>query len=129
MKKFENFTKALENLKAVYQYQEPYDNVVLTGLVALFEICFEQSWKAMKEALENHGFSEGRTGSPKLVIKTAYQAGMIDDEHLWISALQSRNNVAHAYNEAIALDIVTQTREKYVVMFEHLADTVKADWI
>lgn len=129
MKKFENFTKALENLKAVYKYQEPYDNVVLTGLVALYEICFEQSWKAMKEILEHHGFSEGKTGSPKLVIKTAYLAGMIDDEPLWISALHSRNNVAHAYNEAIALDIVAQTRENYVSMFDRLADTIKTDWL
>ena len=48
MKKFDNFCLALENLNDVYNYDEPYENVVLTGLVALYEICFEQSWKAMK---------------------------------------------------------------------------------
>lgn len=35
----------LENMKEIYNYTEPYDNVVLTGLVGLYEICFEQSWK------------------------------------------------------------------------------------
>ena len=52
MKKYENFCRALNNLKDIYDYQEPYGNVELTGLVGLFEVCFEQSWKAMKELLE-----------------------------------------------------------------------------
>ena len=41
MKKVENFNKALQNLKEIYSYEEPYDSVVITGLVGLFEICFE----------------------------------------------------------------------------------------
>ena len=49
MKKVDNFCAALANLKDIYEYEAPYSNVVLTGLVALYEICFEQSWKAMKE--------------------------------------------------------------------------------
>lgn len=40
-------------------------------------------------------------------------AGMIQNEKLWIEALKTRNNVAHAYNHDIALDIVRQTKEKY----------------
>ena len=65
MKKFDNFCLALENLNDVYNYDEPYGNVVLTGLVALYEICFEQSWKAIKEILEYNGVPESQTGSPK----------------------------------------------------------------
>ena len=38
-----------EVIQEIYNYMEPYDNVVLTGLVGLYEICFEQSWKMMKE--------------------------------------------------------------------------------
>ena len=49
MKKYENFCASLRNMKEIYNYMEPYDNVVLTGLVGLYEICFEQSWKMMKE--------------------------------------------------------------------------------
>lgn len=52
MKKYENFCAAFSNMKEIYHYTEPYDNVVLTGLVGLYEICFEQSWKMMKEILE-----------------------------------------------------------------------------
>ena len=35
MKKMENFERTLKNLKDIYDYEEPYENVVLTGLVAL----------------------------------------------------------------------------------------------
>lgn len=51
MKKYENFCASLENMKDIYNYEEPYDNVVLTDLVGLYEITFEQSWKMMKEIM------------------------------------------------------------------------------
>ena len=113
MKKYENFCAALQKLKDIYYYEEPYDNVVLTGLTGLYELCFEQAWKAVKELLESNGFPEVKTGSPRHILKAAYQAGMIQNEKLWIEALKTRNNVAHAYNHDIALDIVRRTKEKY----------------
>lgn len=129
MKKVDNFCLALENLKDLYNYDEPYENVILTGLVALYEICFEQSWKAMKEILELNGYQESATGSPRQVLKTAYRAGLIQDENLWLGALMSRNNVAHAYNKDIALDIVKAAKEKYYAMFESLRAEMVKNWI
>lgn len=129
MKKFDNFCLALENLKDIYEYEEPYSNVVLTGLTALYEICFEQSWKAMKEILEVNGFDESATGSPRKVLKTAYKAGMIKDETMWLDALVSRNNVAHAYNKDVALEIVEDTRTKYYRMFRELEEEVRGKWM
>ena len=129
MKKYENFVASFENLKDIYDYSEPYGNVELTGLVGVFEVCFEQSWKAMKEILEANGFSEGRTGSPKQILKTAYSAGMIEDEEMWLDALVSRNNVAHAYNKDIALEIVRNTKDRYFKLFETLVVNLKEDWL
>ncbi|MBS6395525.1 MAG: HI0074 family nucleotidyltransferase substrate-binding subunit [Clostridiales bacterium] len=129
MKKFENFCAALANLEDIYKYEEPYENVVLTGLVALYEICFEQSWKAMKEVLQSQGFPEGQTGSPRQILKTAYQAGMLRDEKLWLDALVSRNNVTHAYNQAVALDIVKLTKTRYYHMFHDLKKEMERNWL
>lgn len=129
MKKYENFKAALRNLEDIYSYQEPYGNVVITGMVGLYEICFEQAWKAMKEILGNHGYDESTTGSPRTILKTAYKAGMIDNEELWLDALVSRNNVAHAYNEAIAMDIINQTKDRYYDMFIKLLQTMEQHWI
>lgn len=129
MKKFDNFCSALSNLKDIYLYEEPYDNVVLTGLVGLYEICFEQSWKMMKEVLGQHGYQEGATGSPKLILKTAYKAGMIKNEELWLKGLQARNNVAHAYNQKIALGIVVQAKECFYGMFCELKEEIETVWL
>ena len=126
MKKYENFCKALENLQDIYQYDEPYNNVILSGLVALYEICFEQAWKAMKEVMVSEGVREAETGSPKMIIKSAYEFGIITDEDAWLAALVSRNNVAHSYNQAIALDIVRETKERYVGLFLELKKVLEA---
>ena len=129
MKKYEIFCDALSNMKEIYNYEEPFDNVVLTGLVGLFEICFEQSWKMMKEILVSHGYAEGAAGSPRFIIKTAYQAGMIKEEELWLNALQERNNVTHSYDRRIALSIVDQAKTDFYEMFCRLKAEVENNWL
>lgn len=129
MKKYENFCASLKNMKEIYDYEEPYNTVVLTGLVGLYEICFEQSWKMMKEILEAHGYEESATGSPKIILKTAYKAGMIKDEEAWLRALQERNNVTHSYNQKIALGIVRQAKSIFYDLFVQLKEEVDKNWL
>lgn len=129
MKKYENFCASLKNMKEIYDYDEPYNTVILTGLVGLYEICFEQSWKMMKEILEIHGYEEGATGSPKIVLRTAYSAGMIKDEEKWLRALQERNNVTHSYNEIIALGIVRQAKAEFYELFVQLKEEIEKNWM
>ena len=105
MKKYENFCVSLENMKDIYNYEEPYDK------------------------LEIHGFAEGATSSPKMILRTAYKAGMIKDEELWLSALQERNNVTHSYNRKIAMGIITQTKQKFYKMFCELKEEIDRNWI
>ena len=101
----------------------------MTGLVGLYEICFEQAWKMMKELLEDSGYAESATGSPRQILKTAYKANMIRNETMWLQALQARNNVSHSYNELIALSIVRQTKASYYDMFCRLKDEVETNWL
>lgn len=129
MKKYENFCASLKNMKEIYDYDEPYNTVVLTGLVGLYEICFEQSWKMMKEILEIHGYEEGATGSPKIILRTAYRAGMIKNEDAWLRALQERNNVTHSYNEKIAFEIVRQAKAIFYDLFVQLKDEIDKNWL
>ena len=129
MKKYENFCASLKNMKEMYDYEEPYSTVVLTGLVGLYKICFEQSWKMMKEILEIHGYEEGATGSPKIILRTAYKAGMIKDEENWLRALQERNNATHSYNEKIALGIVRQAKSTFYDLFVQLKMEIDENWL
>lgn len=128
MKKFENFCRALTNLKEIETKSPPYDTITTAGMVALFEICFEQSWKAIKEILERHGVGEKKIGSPKMIIKQAFAAGMIDDEELWLEMLTARNDVAHSYNEKVALEIIDATQKKFIALFEALRTEIETNW-
>ncbi|MCI9476391.1 HI0074 family nucleotidyltransferase substrate-binding subunit [Anaerovoracaceae bacterium 41-7] len=128
MKKYENFCKALENLQDVFLYEPPYNSLVVVGSIKLYEICFELAWKAMKEILTNQGFEDCRSGSPKQVVKVAYKAGLVTDEEVWLSALSAKNNVSHAYNEAVALDIIDKTKNVYCSMFRDLKEQMQK-WI
>ena len=128
MKKLENLKKSLESLSKIYDYHEPYGEVELAGIVALFEISFELSWKAMKEALEDHGFGAAQTGSPKSILKTAYQAHMIDNEDTWLTALATRNEISHSYNQEIALSIVQAIKGTYYKMLTDLASKLQNEW-
>lgn len=129
MKQYENFCISLSNLKEIYDYQEPYSIVIITGIVMLYKSCFEQSWKMMKAILEFHGYKGSATGSPKTILKTAYKAGMIKNEELWLQALQERNNVTHSYNQKIVFEIVTQTKDKFYDMFCELKEEIEKNWL
>lgn len=98
MRKYENFCRALSNLKEGAAAQEPYTILEQTGLAALFTICFEQSWKLMKEIFEYHGRSDERVGSPRATIKLAYQCGMIENCGSWLELLEARNILFHTHN-------------------------------
>lgn len=129
MKKYDNFKKALKNLELCENYAPPYDVVIMTGLVNLFSICFEQSWKTMKEILEKQGFSQGKTGSPKMIIKLAYSAHMIQDEAGWLELLNDRNEIAHSYNEKIAFSIIDKVKERHLHLFQKLDHEIRENWL
>jgi len=128
MKKLENFVKALSNLYVVQEVEPPYTVMNTAGSVALFEICFEQAWKAMKEILQQHGYKESKVWSPKQIIKLAFSAGMIDDQEEWLAMLESRNDVAHSYNEKIAVKIIEAVKANYISLFEKLKNEILENW-
>ena len=129
MKKYDNFCKALANLKVGSQLSEPYTVVEQTGIVGLFEICFEQAWKLMKELLEEHGRFEERIGSPKAIIKIAYQCGMINDCEGWLELLESRNILAHIYSDEQALYVIRKLKTDYIALFETLKNEIDSRWL
>lgn len=129
MNQYEFFYTCLANMREIFDYTPPYNQVVLAGIVGVFRLCFDQAWKMMQAILTAQGFAEAQTGSPKQILKLAYSAGMITDEALWLEALQARNNVAHSYNELIALEIVRGAKERYYDMFCTLKAEIEKNWL
>ena len=129
MKKYENFCRALENLHEGLKLDEPYSIVEQTGIVGLFEICFEQAWKTMKALLEEDGRFGQKTGSPRRILKTAYQCGMLDNEEGWLELLEARNLLAHTYSDEQSLTVIRQMKTDYVLLFDALKKEIEAHWL
>jgi len=54
---------------------------------------------------------------------------MIHDQERWLAALNARNNVAHAYNHAVARDIADQTKGVFYDMFCELKREIDQNWM
>lgn len=129
MKKYDNFCRALANLREGAALEEPYTVVEQTGIVGLFEICFEQAWKTMKEVLEAHGRFEGKIGSPRAIIKLAYQCGMIQHSDGWLELLDARNLLAHTYSQEQALSVIRKVKLEYLALLEGLKTELERNWL
>jgi nucleotidyltransferase substrate binding protein (TIGR01987 family) len=94
MREYDIFCKTLSNLRECKNLSEPYSVIVQAGIIKLFDMCFEYCVKAVKEVLEHNGIYEKKTGSPKIIIKIAYNARMINNEEKWLKLLNTRNILA-----------------------------------
>lgn len=129
--KYDNFCKALSNLHEGLSLDEPYNIVEQTGIVRLFEICFELSWKMMGALLESHGKAESRMGSSRVVINVACRRGMIakQEEVVWLEMAKARNSLAHTYSNEKALAVIRSTKSTYIHAFDRLKESVERGWI
>lgn len=99
---FSNFERALARFEEALTV--PKDVLLaIDGSIQRFEFTFEASWKAMRNLLFSQEGVE--VNLPREILKKAYLAGWIDDEKLWLSMLNHRNETSHIYNEEKAEEI------------------------
>ena len=89
--RFINFEKSYKSLSK-YIDKAIETELERAGIIQLFGISFELSWKLMKDYLESE---ELIVKSPRQAIKQAYQIELIDEGHIWIDALADSNLTVH----------------------------------
>lgn len=116
-----------EQLKRLYDtlngYIDQYDlsESMISGATADFDRLFELAWKTAKEYLQkDRMIVAAQTGSPKDIIKLAYQEGIINDEKLWLDILEDRNNDSHHYRRADAILYVSKIQTSYMTAIKKL---------
>lgn len=123
-KRFESYERSLASLTEAKE-RDMSDSFVLSGTSAKFSITFDLAWKVMKDILVQHYAMLGFvTGSPREVLKTAFQAGMITDDK-WMEMLKVRNMLAHDYDGEIVKEYCTKIVEQYIELFEAFQKSVK----
>lgn len=116
--RFENFEKAYFSLK------ENADHPIETeleraGLIQLFEMTLELSWKVLKDYLEAEGYT---VKGPRDTLKQAFQSGLIEQGHIWMDALSDRNLTTHTYDEALAEQLIQNIKGKYYPAIQQMYD-------
>ena len=94
--RIENFNRAFEILNnAVKAYNQEKENILMhLALVQAYEVCFELSWKVLKDYLAENGIL---VYMPKEVIKEAFNKNVIENGQIWIDMLDARNATSHEY--------------------------------
>ena len=128
MKKFENFCKAVANLKEGAEI-ENMSMVEEAGLIKLFEICFEQTWKVLKAVLEMQGLNPTGVASPKKIFALSYSAGILPEEEVWIEILEDRNILIHTYDAEKSSETILKIKREYLPAFQKLKKILEEDWL
>lgn len=94
--RIENFNRAFEIFNdAVSAYNQDKENILMhMALVQAYEVCFELSWKVLKDYLAENGIL---VYMPKEVIKEAFNKNVIPNGQIWIDMLAARNSTSHEY--------------------------------
>lgn len=123
MKRYEErkqeLVKAIDRLKEALEAEE--NEIIIDGAIHRFEFTFELAWKTMKDYLEYMGIIE-KIGSPREVIKTAYENGIIEDGENWIKMMLARNSLSHLYDEEKSREIYIEIKKIYFSLLQDLKD-------
>lgn len=114
--RFQNFSRTFLLLEQSTELENP--NIIeRAGMIQFFEMAFEQSWKVLKDFLEEEGFT---VKSPRDAIKTAFQYGFIDNADVWLEALKDRNLTTHTYDEETAQRVENSIKLRYYPILKSL---------
>ncbi len=119
MKKLDHYRANLEVLSTAGQ-QDLENEFVIGGIIDKFMIQFELGWKVLKELLQYEGRSEARSGSPREILKAAFQVYDFVDEDVWIAMLRDRNNMSHIYDGNAARKLAQTIIDAYIPAFQRL---------
>jgi len=96
---------------------------VQDSLIKRFEYTLEVAWKTCKKHLEEEGFAEAASGSPKSIIRLAAQRNLISNPEIWFNYLQFRQDTSHDYSSDKAetvLDIVEDFYQDVVNIYQEM---------
>ena len=123
MRKHDNFVSALTVLEQAPS-QDLSNEFVQGGVIGKFALQFELSWKLLKELLAYEGDPVCASGSPRDIIKKAFQYYDFMNEELWLGMLRDRNSTAHIYDAEGAQRLVQTIIDDYIPEFQAMRDWI-----
>jgi nucleotidyltransferase substrate binding protein (TIGR01987 family) len=121
--RFENFARAFLLLReGIEILQEPnVPDIVREGVVQRFEYTWELAWKTLKDYLVFKKVTLDKVTAAE-VIRTAFEAGYINDGQDWMDALDARNKMSHVYSQEAFKAVIGDIEHRYFKLFDDLHD-------
>lgn len=122
--RIESLGRALVPLKEACE-RSLLSDLERAGLVKNFEICFELSWKVLKDQLHFAGHDEK---SPRSAFRTSLDVDYIseNDCEVLLDALDKRKLLGHTYIKEAALQAEDLIRDTYFPVLLKLYETLDA---
>ncbi|MCD7743858.1 MAG: HI0074 family nucleotidyltransferase substrate-binding subunit [Lachnospiraceae bacterium] len=124
MKKLDNFSNCLSDLKTADFTMADNNVIYRTGIIGQFNLSFELAWKALQAALRLHGVEGAETGSPREILQLGYKVGFVSDDNVWLMMLKKRNTIVHVYNEDEASELLLLIRDSFIPALSNLESTL-----
>ncbi|MCC8045502.1 MAG: HI0074 family nucleotidyltransferase substrate-binding subunit [Clostridiales bacterium] len=124
MKKLDNFSNCLSDLKTADFTMADNDIIYRTGVIGQFNRSFELAWKTLQATLCLHGVEEAEKGSPREILQLGYKVGFVSDESVWLMMLKKRNTIVHVYNEDEASELLFLIRDSFIPVLSDLENTL-----
>lgn len=119
MKKFDNYISNLAVLEKAYG-EDLENEFIISGIIDKFFVQFELGWKVLKGLLRYEGKSIAASGSPREILKSAYQMYDFLSEDIWLSMLKDRNDMTHIYDGEAAGKLAGKVLKEYIPEFQKL---------
>lgn len=89
---------------------EQLDDVYRSGSIKAFEICFELSWKVLKDLLFFEGHNEK---TPRSIFRKSFEVEYINESdcEVLLKALEKRNLLSHTYRREAAIEAESLIRD------------------
>lgn len=94
----DRYGEMLEAFRENDQRPKLEQEAVQDSLIKRFEYALEVAWKTCKRHLQEEGFTEAATGSPKSIMRLAAQRELIDNPEAWFGYLRFRQDTSHDYS-------------------------------
>lgn len=94
---FDSLGQALKRLAEVLTHED-IDKIdfMQDATIQRFKFVIELYWKVLKKILS---YEKIDATTPREVLRKSFQFKLIDDEEIWLSMLDDRNNTSHVYKQ------------------------------
>jgi len=117
--RFKNYKRAFVLLREAIESEKELTQLEKEGCIQRFEYAFELGWKVMKDFLEGEGVALPVI-TPATVIRAAFEAKLISDGQVWMSALDARNKMSHTYDFSKFEQVIDDISQHYLAAMDAL---------